>query len=319
VTIFFAISGFLIIGQLLDVLMDRRKETLRVFVLRRWFRTVPTYWILLAFFSSTGIVIWFGWRALFLNALFVQGPLIGIPVLLPVSWSLVIEEWSYLFYAAFTALLLFCRRHYHFPIRIMVQSFSVLLLFLPCLTGFLRWFAMEQGLPVQMIKQGLFSQIDALAYGGLLALWMRQSPQNFNRLARSGNIALPLLLLFICAISTTVPDLFRNVFDPIPEGSRLWIAIGFYPAVGMLASALIVASWNFRYSLLPVAISRAFRELSRCSYSVYLLHMPIASLLLQLNIPTVVRLTAYLFGSIGIGSLSWRYLERPFMRLRNRV
>ena len=319
VTIFFAISGFLIIGQLLDVLMDRRQETLRVFVLRRWFRTVPTYWILLAVFSCTGIVIWFGWRALFLNALFVQGPMIGIPVLLPVSWSLVIEEWSYLFYAAFTALLLFFRRRYQISLCLIERSFLVLLLFLPCLTGVLRWLALDQGASVQMIKQGLFLQIDALTYGGLLAWWIRRSPENFNRLARSGNVILPLLIIIICGVSTSVPDLFRNVLDPLPQASRLWVAFGFYPTVGVLASALIVSSWKFRYSLLPSAVSRSFRELSRCSYSVYLLHMPLASLLLQFHMPTAVRLIAYLLGSIGIGSLSWHCLERPFMRLRARV
>ncbi len=319
VTIFFAISGFLIIGQLLDVVMDRRQETIKVFVLRRWFRTVPTYWILLGLLSCTGFVIWFGWRSLLLNALFIQGPMIGIPVLLPVSWSLVIEEWSYLLYAVFAALLLFCRRRYQLPRSLMERSFLVLLLFLPCLSGALRWSVMDQGASVQMIKQGLFSQIDALSYGGLLAWWMRRSPENFDRLARSGNVVLPILIIVICGVSTSVPDLFRNVLDPLPEASRLWVAFGFYPTVGFLASALIVSSWKFRYSFLPVSMRRAFRELSRCSYSVYLLHMPLASLLMQFNMPIVLRLITYFLGSIGIGSLCWQCLERPFMRLRTKV
>lgn len=319
VTIFFAISGFLIIGQLLDMVMGRRQETLRVFVLRRWFRTVPTYWILLGLLSGTGIVVWLGWKPLFLNALFVQGKLIGVPVLLPVSWSLVIEEWSYLLYAAFAAILLFWRCHYKLPSWWLERSFLLLLLFLPCLSGMLRWFALEQGASVQMIKQGLFAQIDALSYGGLLAWWLRRSPDYFNRLARSGMVLLPFLILVICGVSTSVPDLFRNVLDPLPEASRLWVAFGFYPTVGVLASALILASWNFKYSFLPIAMRRAFRELSRCSYSVYLLHMPFAGLLLKFNMPILLRFSIYLFGSIVIGHLCWLYLERPFMRLRKKV
>ena len=130
---------------------------------------------------------------------------------------------------------------------------------------------------------------------------------------------MPLLIGVTSLVSTTVPDLFRNVMNPLPEASRLWVAVGFYPTVGLLASALIAASWRFRYSLLPIMLQIAFRELSRCSYSVYLLHMPFVSLLLRFSMPVVLRLLLYLFGSIVIGSLSWRYLERPFMRLRSRV
>ena len=40
---FFAISGFLVVGQLIDIATDKRGELLRAFVLRRWFRAVPTY------------------------------------------------------------------------------------------------------------------------------------------------------------------------------------------------------------------------------------------------------------------------------------
>ena len=67
---FFSISGFLVIGQLLDMVTGHRQETLKVFVARRWLRTVPTYWILLVLFSGTGAVAWLGWSPLILNGLF---------------------------------------------------------------------------------------------------------------------------------------------------------------------------------------------------------------------------------------------------------
>ena len=62
VTIFFAISGFLVIGQLIDGVTGRRQETLQVFVFRRWLRTVPTYWILLSWLSGSGVVVRLGWK-----------------------------------------------------------------------------------------------------------------------------------------------------------------------------------------------------------------------------------------------------------------
>lgn len=319
VTVFFSISGFLVIGQLLDVVMGRRRETLKVFVLRRWLRTVPTYWILLALFSCSGIVAWLGWRSLILNGLFLQGPMGGVPVLLPVSWSLVIEEWSYLGFAAFTGLLLFSRRWLRLSQRSLECSFLVLLLSLPFLTSCVRFVALEQGASVQMLKQGLLLQMDALTYGGLLAWWMRRAPQQFQQFARGGLLMPFLLIVLICGISSTVPELFRDVMHPFPEPGRAWIAFGFYPIAGFLAAALVASSWRFRYAVLPAGVSRACQVLSRCSYSVYLIHLPLAHAALSLRLPAEWRLMLYLLGSIVIGDLCWRWLERPFMRLRKRL
>lgn len=319
VTIFFAISGFLVIGQLIDVVMGRRQETLKVFVLRRWLRTVPTYWILLSLLSGSGIVVWLGWKVFALNGLFVQGPVSGVPALLPVSWSLVIEEWSYLGFAAFAGLLLFCRQRFQLPKEWLENLFFVLLVTLPVLSAVVRWIALDQGASVQTLKQGLAFQMDALSYGGLLAWWLRRAPKQFQGLSRGGLLTASLVTVVICGLSSTVPELFRNVTEPFPELGRAWVAFGFYPAAGLLAAALVASSWRFRYSLLPAGVSRACQVLSRCSYSVYLIHLPLAHLLLQLRPPAGLGLLMYLAGSILIGDFTWRWLERPFMRLRQRL
>ena len=73
VTIFFAISGFLVIGQLIDGVMGRRQETLKVFVLRRWLRTVPTYWILLSLLSGSGLLCGLAGRFLLSMVFFFRG------------------------------------------------------------------------------------------------------------------------------------------------------------------------------------------------------------------------------------------------------
>ena len=319
VTIFFAISGFLVIGQLIDGVMGRRQETLKVFVLRRWLRTVPTYWILLSLLSGSGVVVWLGWKVFALNGLFFQGPLSGVPALLPVSWSLVIEEWSYLGFAAFAGLLLFCRQRFQLSHRRLESFFLALLLALPVLTSALRFVALDQAASVQTIKQGLNLQLDALAYGGLLAWWLRRAPQQFQRLASGGLPMASLITVAICGLSSTVPELFRNVMDPHPELGRAWVAFGFYPAAGLLAAALVASSWRFRYSVLPAGVSHACQLLSRCSYSVYLIHLSVAHFVLQLRLPAGVGLFMYLVGSILIGDLLWRWLERPFMRLRQHL
>ena len=61
------------------------------------------------------------------------------------------------------------------------------------------------------------------------------------------------------------------------------------------------------------------RILSRCSYSVYLIHIPFAGLLVGMPLPPTLKLLLYLIGSIVLGDVCWRLLEQPFMRLRKRL
>ena len=93
VRIFFAISGYLIASQSIKVITQGRPIYARNFAMRRWIRTVPTYWIFLisiTAFEGTNIIS----RAFAENALFTQTAY-GNPSIIPVAWSLVIEEWSY--------------------------------------------------------------------------------------------------------------------------------------------------------------------------------------------------------------------------------
>ena len=69
---FFVISGFLVVGQLIDIATDKRSELLRAFVLRRWFRTVPTYWIVLLLLLVAGFIGWIGWKTCLANIFFAR-------------------------------------------------------------------------------------------------------------------------------------------------------------------------------------------------------------------------------------------------------
>jgi peptidoglycan/LPS O-acetylase OafA/YrhL len=318
VTLFFSISGFLIIGQLLDMGTGRRKESVSIFVLRRWLRTVPTYWLVLVLFLFLGAYPWPGWRLWFANSLFLQEWLIPGPALLPVSWTLVIEEFSYLAFAALFALLMWLARWRSSDGQrdgwVNASFFGVLLLLLP-VGGWIRWHLAGLGWSVQDLKQGLLPRVDALAYGGLLAVFYRQCPEWFHVLAAQRfKLVVPVLVL-MTLLGTTAPALFQQVANPLKAQDALWIGFGFYPLAGILASCLLLSLWRFRYALLPAAIRLGCRRLSRVSYSVYLIHLPIAALCELL--PSTLAFPAYLLSSIILGALCWRILEQPFIRLRH--
>ena len=319
VSIFFAISGFLIVGQLFDIVAGARRESLRTFVIRRCLRTMPTYWLVILLVLIVGMVQWPPPNEFGANLLFLQS-FLQVPSVLPVAWSLVIEVWSYFIFAA---LALVSREVSKYAPNFFtlnrwlsggVSLIPVALLILPLIAGLLRYDLSFAGASVRALKQGALPQIDALAYGGMLA-WVRRARPKMFDCVLSWRFLAPVCLICMSLVPATAPFLFRNVQDPLPAGFRLWISFGFYPSVGFLSCLLIVAFWRFRYSSMPAWIVMPCRSLSRCSYSVYLLHLYIAVLLAPIGVGPVPFL-AYLVLSIVVGAGGWYLLEKPFSRLR---
>src|SRR5262249_35394349 len=100
VELFFALSGFLIGGLLLDI----KEPSLRawiIFMIRRWIRTIPLY---LAWLTIL-LIIWPPQQDLMGHAVkyvtFSQNLFwkMSDPFFAP-SWSLAVEEWFYLLFAA---------------------------------------------------------------------------------------------------------------------------------------------------------------------------------------------------------------------------
>ncbi|RZJ34881.1 MAG: acyltransferase [Flavobacterium sp.] len=111
VSIFFVLSGFLIGGILIKVVEKDglNLQTLRQFWVRRWFRTLPNYFLILI---TLCILHWlfddrFAWDRvsrffIFSQNLFTEHPLWFFPE----AWSLSIEEWFYLSFPVLTLLIL---------------------------------------------------------------------------------------------------------------------------------------------------------------------------------------------------------------------
>lgn len=101
VSIFFVLSGFLIGGILLKI-FEEQKASFRLlwkFWIRRWFRTLPNYFLLLiVLFIIQGLILNKTSLAQFWPYLFFSQNLNSIhPVFFPEAWSLSVEEWFYVF------------------------------------------------------------------------------------------------------------------------------------------------------------------------------------------------------------------------------
>jgi len=96
VDLFMLISGWLLGGQLLREAAANRWDPAR-FYMKRWMRTLPAYYAMLAILYHTRNAEFGGplpWQTVLKHCLFLQTYL--LPNLYPVSWSLCVEEHFYL-------------------------------------------------------------------------------------------------------------------------------------------------------------------------------------------------------------------------------
>jgi peptidoglycan/LPS O-acetylase OafA/YrhL len=167
-----------------------------------------------------------------------------------------------------------------------------------------------------------FSQFDAFAMGAAIVLW------DLQQLQRAGTRFLQALLFTgACGIAVL---LYQHLYGGgamkwsfgyamflAPLGEFVWG----YTLLDAVATIGIVCALQ-RVPMFRLLESRALVGLGRISYGVYVFHVP-ALLLLQaailrnaipLSSPAVFGI--YVVSTVSISMLSFRYFERPFLRMK---
>ena len=314
ISIFYAISGFLVGLQVLDCLSKGTRSSVIRFLGRRWLRTVPTYWIILAGLLLAGYFGWPGWGTMAANLLFLAFPGGLHAPLLPVSWTLVIEEWSYLALALLSLVLLAwpgCsdeRRRSRLLVFVLVAW-----IVLSCAS---RYAMALSGPTIVTFKQNPFTQLDALSSGFGLALLYRQFAQRFELLSSwiLHRPWWPAVAMTLLGVAGSV--LFRDPSRLLPEFQAFWLSWIFYPLAGILSCGFLLSLWTFRYAQLPRLVSHALRTVSRASYSIYLLHVPLRVYVFDGHVG-YGSLALYVVTSVAVGWMVWLLVEVPFIRLRH--
>lgn len=319
VRIFFAISGYLIGRQILSVMAKRSRRGALTFLLRRWLRTVPTYWLVLLLVLALDPTRWLP-ADILSNALFLQS-IAGLdPSLLAVAWSLVIEEWSYLVVGLAALLVVVAtRRRAIAPPRILALGSLSVLLGVIALGGALRLAYVTSGSPNwAAMKKVLVLQPDSLAYGALLAVVAHFAPHWFTKITAPNRWS-----LILCGLAMAGESLLVRRGLPLeglvgPMQGWCWLAIAGYPLAGVLSTWLLIALWPFRYAWIDWRLAVPIQMLAKISYSLYLLHLPLVQWLHQQG-EGIGVFVLYLLLSIILGWLGWLALERPFITLRAKM
>jgi peptidoglycan/LPS O-acetylase OafA/YrhL len=309
VDLFFLLSGFLITGILLG--SKSHPHYFRNFYVRRVLRIMPLYFAVILVWSF----FYRGYGRYFLLSTAFCANLAGLlhihssqgPGTL---WSLAVEEHFYLLWPLVVLLL---------SGRGLAITAGAIFLITPVLRGIFAAHGMN---PEVMYGLSWF-RFDGLAAGALLAIWARSS---FAGKRESVRFALLLAAAFVALTIAGQPFGLSGTKTPVATALRYTQAYLFFGAFFVLILA-------FRGTVWTSPLRWRFLQLSGAlSYCLYLIHHSVGDgyeyLLKRSGVPLVshvgpsgavlVRAVVMLGLSFGIALLSRKYLEQPFLSLKDR-
>ena len=302
VDLFFVLSAYLITELLQREFTSTGKVDVRSFYIRRVLRIWPLYFFFLGLcmlLSRYGVVGQHLKTTYVLAFVFLAGNWIcafrGYPnsAAAPL-WSVSLEEQFYLTWPVLM-LLVHVKRLMQVGICMIVFS-SVIRLALFFL-----------GVKHPGVWCNTFARLDPIGCGIILAACLNGRRPTLSKLDR--------LVLGTIAIMTL---LFVGRYIPL-DVPRLPNLLGGYPAVALASSVLVFLILACDLSTLPATISSSGIYLGRISYGLYVFHV-LAIELVNRTIPEsfVIRLPLALMLTVGFSAISYRYLEKPFLRLKLR-
>ncbi|MDD7945821.1 acyltransferase [Microbacterium sp. NE2HP2] len=317
VTIFFAISGFIITYM---VIREReRTHTFRAgrFYFRRAMKLFPPLLIVIivptliySLFASVDWWAFFAQIAFFFNWFKAQG---GADVLpgSGVVWSLAIEEQFYLVFAAIW-LLAYRSRKYH-AILVTLAIVSILT------SNIIRFVIIGSGEPLaaERIYYSTDTRLDSISWGVLAASLLHIWQVNGSRPSRFSQwFASPLALIFaaLLFLGSLVlrDDWFRDTlrFPMQSIAASMVITYGLLPGTGATRQLFYRASTLRWVSMIGLA-----------SYSVYLVHLPLMGLIMPFveQWPLLLRAITLSTFTTAAGILAYLIIERPALRARDRL
>lgn len=320
VEIFFVLSGFLI-GRILFRIFTKtefKPKDLNYFLIRRWFRTLPNYY--LALLINIFIAAYFGrehpetlWKYFF----FIQNAVDGMDIFFTESWSLPIEEFAYIICPALFYLALL------FKWKISKEKvFLYVTLFIISFFVFTKLVYNYQTPESDMtywnihLKAVVLYRIDAIYYGVLAAYVSIKAPLIWKSKK-------DLMLFFSFAGFLIFHLLISKYALTIENYPFLWNVL-YLP----LCSILIACSLPFLSQWKTVAsyILKPITIISLISYSMYLLHYSIILQLMRYFQPIenlsinskLLFVLVYLILTFILSYLLYKVFEKPMMDIRDK-
>ncbi|WP_242371188.1 acyltransferase family protein [Anaeromyxobacter sp. SG26] len=309
VDLFFVLSGWLIGGQLFREVQRTGTVELRRFWVKRWFRTLPAYYVVLAVLVVSRRI-----SLPELPAMVVFAQNYANPWGWVVTWSLCIEEHFYL------ALPLVALATLRAPMRAVWVIGGLALLLSPAL----RWASFGEmargsyGDFVGNFYSPTHLRLDGLVFGVLLAAVRTFRPQTWTRATSRGGVLAVAGTVLVVA-STFTPWATGSGVDGL-DRMRFFAAVpGFFMV--SLGVALMIpwassAPVRHRWIALPAVF------VAEHAYALYLTHEQVIGAVKRLvvrGLPYAVAPVAVAIGAVLVAVALRQLVEKPGLKLRERM
>lgn len=317
VELFFVLSGFLI-GRILFRIFTNaefKRKHLTYFLIRRWFRTLPNYYLVLLINILLVLIIGRDLPdTLAQYFFFLQNLTSGMDIFFTESWSLPVEEFAYVLGPLLLLVaVLFGSKHKRQQSFLWVTVSLLIFFFVTKVIFNANHVVTDLETWNIELRAVVLYRIDSIFYGVLFAYVSRIHPQRWKQYrVHSFFIGSLLFLALHAAITTTsiteTPWLFNIAYFPICSVSiALWL-----PLLSELTSA-------------PRWISGPITFISIISYSMYLLHYSIILQLVNTYFPVAalpesmrpVFSVSYILLTMALSYVLYRFYEKPMMDLRD--
>jgi len=320
VEVFFVLSGFLIGRILYKLYTSENFNFSKVFYfwIRRWFRTLPNYYLVLVLNILIAIYLNIEFTEhLWKYAFFIQNFAWQMPDFFPESWSLSIEEFAYIIGPLLMYLSLFVKTKYSkskmfLSITVLVILFftiSKLIYAMLNHTNTMNYWNLN-------LKAVVIYRIDAIYYG-VLAAYISLVKPKFWKSIKYKSVFFGIAI--IMGLNLFIPA--QNIF--IESHSLFWNL--YYIPINSIAIMLMLPFLS-QLKTAPKYVLNPITFISLISYSMYLLHYSIILQLLKFYLPTenlaifdsAIYILVYFSITVLLSYLLFILYEKPLMNLRDK-
>lgn len=319
VEIFFVLSGFLIGKILLQSFLkiDFSFSHVANFLKRRWFRTLPNYFLILLVNIVIGGIIGYKIESLWKYFFFLQNFSGPMPAFFPESWSLSVEEWTYVLLPLLLLFVVYIAKPKNKSLFFIALLGLLLVLFLVA-KKYLYKNTISPSLDDWNVslKAVVIYRIDAILYG-VMASWIYCQYYNFWKKNKAIFLMIGVFMLLFVFFG------FGKINMSAESQNSILYTI-YLPAVsvGIAFFLPFLSTWKSEKSLLKKPIV----FISLISYSIYLLHYSVILQLMKYFVPvdhfTQIQLhfftVAYLMLTIVFSFGLYVFYEKPITDLRGK-
>ena len=311
---FFVLSGYLVGTIAYRSIVDNFNWSIaKVFWVRRWFRTLPNYFLFLFInfilislgcypdisLGLSNLSSYFAKYSLFIQNLFEYKNL----VFFAESWSLAIEEWFYLLIMLATGV---CYKVFKISSRSAFYVATASLILVPLIIR--CCFVLNRNITWLESNRIVVAHLDSIAWGVLSAIIIPKLKIDFQK-----TISALIGVLGIAVITYKFDRLLSsNLLD-----ESFFARILIYPFLSISVALMIpyLLSIKIKQNLVRVLITK----ISLWSYSLYLINLPVFYLLDKYSMFNAGMNTAlFLLISLVFSAIIYRYFESPITKLRSK-